>query len=806
MNRVAIALAVLVAATSARAAEITVAVDQPGHRIAPTLWGIFFEDINLSADGGVYPELVRNRSFDASNRPESWKAVGDNASGVELAIDDSQPLNPMNRTSLRVRSRSEFTIENEGYWGMNVVAGRGYTLQLSARAVDGFAGPLEVRLVAADGRELAAGRIDRLDSAPGGRRGRRGGAGAGGGWSEHTLELTPTASDPKARLQISGAGGGGALFLDMVSLMPNDTWKNHGLRPDLCEMLAELKPSFFRFPGGCWVEGDDMAHMNKWKHTIGDVSQRIPLYNIWGYMATHGLGYHEYLQLAEDLGAEPLFCINVGMSHREVAPMDQMGQWVQDALDAIEYANGPVDSVWGGLRAQNGHPEPFGLKYLEIGNENGGPAYAERWPLFVKAIKARYPDIRLVANHWQGGYPTSPMPEIVDEHYYNTPEFFMQQAGRYDSYDRSGPKVFIGEFAVTRNGGAGNLRAAIGEAAFMTGVERNSDIVTMACYAPLFVNTNHRRWNPDLINFDSARAYGIPGYYVQQLFSQHRGDVTLPVKVDSTEVTEPMPTGCIGVGTWNTAAEFKDVKVTAPDGKVLFESDFSKNADGWKMLGDGEWMVEGGALRQTAEREFVRALAGDRNWTDYTLELKARKLGGREGFLILYHIKGDEDRNWWNIAGWNNTQHAIELGGTQDPQRGSVETDRWYDVKLEVRGTSVKCWLDGRLVHDIKNTLAVTSNLYASASRDEARGEVILKVVNTSAGPTETTFNLRGVAKLGADAQAIVLTSENATDENSLENPTKVAPRTETVAIAGPTFTRTLPGNSLTVLRIPLQD
>jgi alpha-L-arabinofuranosidase len=765
-----VAIVALLTFQSAPAAEITVNVDKPTHRVSPTLWGIFFEDINLSADGGVYPELVRNRSFDASDKPEYWEAVGEHASQVELRIDASQPLNPLNRTGLRLRSPEPFTLENKGFWGMNVVEGRGYTLRLSTRAADGFQGPLTVALVGEKGNELASGTIRRLGGAPGGRRGRFGGR--GGGWREHTLELTPSASDPKARLQISGEGGGGALFLDMVSLMPNDTWKNHGMRPDLCNMLDALQPSFFRFPGGCWVEGDDMAHMNKWKNTIGDVSQRTPLYNIWGYMATHGLGFHEYLQLSEDLGAEPLFCINVGMSHREVAPMEQMGQWVQDALDAIEYANGPVDSLWGGLRAKNGHPEPFNLKYVEIGNENGGDAYAERWPLFVKAIKARYPDIVLVANHWQGGYPHSPMPEVVDEHYYATPEFFMEQAYKYDDYDRRGPRIFVGEFAVTQNGGAGNLRAAIGEAAFMTGIERNSDVVSMACYAPLLVNVNHRRWNPDLINFDSSRAYGIPGYYVQKLFSEHRGDVALPIKVESGKVYQESPTGCVGVGTWNTEAEYKDIKVTDPDGKVLFESDFSTNSDGWDFHGDGKWEVKDGALRQSAQVEFVRALAGDRTWGDYNMEVKARKIAGREGFLIMFHIKGDEDRTWWNLGGWNNTRNAVELRGTQDSKDGQIETGRWYDIRLEVRGPSVKCYLDGELVHDIKNALSATDAVYASATRDEATGEVILKVVNTDSKPTETEFNLAGAGKLGSTAEAIVLTSAKLEDENSLDEPT----------------------------------
>ncbi len=783
--KVSLASLILVStALAACAATIDVQVDKPAHKVSPTLWGIFFEDINLSADGGIYPELVRNRSFEDAEKPENWKFVNSAAGKTECAIDDSRPLNPLNRRSLCIKVDGAFTLENEGYWGMNVVNGHAYAFKCAARA-DGFNGPIKVRLVSSAGEELAKGEV----------------SGLSGNWKYHTLELTAKGSDPKAHLEISG-GGKGTLSLDMVSLMPKKSWKNNGMRTDLAESLVALDPSFVRFPGGCWVEGEDMSRMYNWKKTIGDVDARTPLWNIWGYNATHGLGFHEYLQMTEDLGATPLFCINVGMSHREVVPMAQMGQWVQDALDAIEYANGPTTSFWGGLRARNGHPAPFNLKYMEIGNENGGAAYRDRWPLFVKAIKAKYPEIQLVANHWEGGYPKDPMPDIVDEHYYSTPEFFMQQAHRYDTYDRIGPKIFVGEYAVTRNGGKGNLRAAIGEAAFMTGLERNSDVVVMAAYAPLFVNVNHRKWNPDLINFDSSRWYGLPGYYVQKLFSEHRGDVVLPVTVESVTIEEKPPTGCIGVGTWNTGAEFKDIKVTAPDGKVLFSSDFSKNSDGWKFLGGGEWKVQDGALRQTAEKEFVRALVGDKAWTDYTIELKARKISGQEGFLILFHINDEEDRNWWNIAGWNNTQHGVELGETLDGKRGSVETGRWYDIRVEVKGNNVKCWLDGKVVHDLKNTLSATRGMFASATRDTKSGEVIVKVVNAASTPTETDINLRGIGKLAGPAQAIVLTSENPKDENSLEEPTKVSPKTERINLAGPKFRHTFPGNSLTVLRV----
>lgn len=783
--RLIVAAALLATASASAAATINVQVDRPGHSIAPTLWGVFFEDINLSADGGIYPELVRNRSFEDQDKPEFWDFANLTNGKSEATIDTTRPLNPLNKQYLKIKLAGAFTLENSGYYGMGIAKGESYTFKAALHA-EGFRGPVIVKLLNVAGQELASGEIKAIGSE----------------WDYQSLDLTAAASDPKARLQISGSGSGN-LCLDMVSLLPQKTWKNHGLRPDLAEAVHALQPSLYRFPGGCWVEGETIDKMYNWKKTIGNIDARTPLWNIWQYNATHGLGYHEYLQMAEDLGAEPLFCINVGMSHKEIIPMDQMGQWVQDALDALEYANGPTNSFWGGLRAKNGHPAPFNMKYLEIGNENGTQAYNERWALFHAAIKAKYPSVQLIANDWRGNIPKQPKPDLVDEHYYNTPEFFMQQAHRYDKYDRTGPKIFVGEYAVTRNTGKGNLRGAIGEAAFMTGLERNSDIVAMAAYAPLFCNANHKRWPVNLINFDSTRWFGIPSYYVQKLFSEHRGDVTLPTTVDVGTIAEQPPTGGIGVGTWNTAAEFKDIKVTAPDGKVLFTSDFSKDSDGWKTLGDGaQWSVQDGVLRQTAEREFIRALAGDKSWTDYTLTLKARKLSGREGFIILFHINDDEDRIWWNIGGWRNTQHGVELGETIDPKRGSIETNRWYDIKVQVQGTSVRCSLDGKVIHDIKNSPTVTRGLFASAVKDNQSGEVIVKVVNAAATPTETMINLNGAGKLAPSAAAVVLTSENPKDENTLAEPTKVSPRDLTLPVRAAKINHAFPGNSLTVIRV----
>ena len=786
-----LAVAALALALSTRAQEATITVDaaHPGHAIPPTLWGIFFEDINMSTDGGIYPELVRNRSFEDSDKLENWQFSadgGDSQASVVTADVHGQPppLNPFNRKSLRITAGGPFTLQNEGYWGMNIVSGEGYTLKLAARG-ENFSGRLTAKILSRSGQVLATGEI----------------SGIGRSWRFHTLDLSAAGGDPKAKLEISGDGKG-TLYLDMISLMPKKTWKDHGLRVDLAESLNGLHPAFVRFPGGCWVEGDDFAHMNHWKNTIGNIDSRTPLWNIWGYNATHGLGFYEYLQLSEDLGAEPLFCINVGMSHKETVPMDRMGPWVQDALDAIEYANGPTNSVWGARRAAAGHPAPFDLKYMEIGNENGGfPGYGAHYRLFYDAIHAKYPEIKFVADGWIDFGQA--VPDLVDDHYYDTPEWFMRHARQYDNTDRNGPKVFVGEYAVTRNCGLGNLRGALGEAAFMTSLERNSDVVLMASYAPLLVNLNHRAWNPDLINFDSSKWYGLPSYYVQKMFAENRGDVSLPTQAKSPVAESLITGGMIGVGTWNTAAEFKDIQVTAPDGKVLFTSDFTKGTQGWKLLGNGaNWSAQDGTLRQTVEREFIRALAGEKSWTDYTLTLKARKISGAEGFLILFRINGDEDRTWWNIGGWGNTRDAIEAGQTLNSKPSHIDVGHWYDLKVVVSGKHVKCYLDGQVIHDLDYDLGgPIPSLYAVAATDRNSGDVLLKVVNANAQPMETKLDLTG-ANLSGSGAAIVLTSENATDENSLEAPTKVSPKTEAVSFSGSTFTRNFPGNSLTVLRL----
>ncbi len=767
------------------AATISINANQPGARVSPMLWGLFFEDINLSADGGIYAELVRNRSFEDAEKPIHWFTVSSGMAEVELSVDSEKPVSAKNPHALKVAVKDigsgRAGVMNPGYWGMALKKGAQYTLSLQVRGEAAFSGPLAVTLESQDGVVYAEERINTLSNE----------------WKQFSFALKSKGTDPRARLVISTTRPG-TFWLDMVSLFPKETWKGHGMRADLMEMLAGLKPAFIRFPGGCWVEGETMDKAYRWKQTIGDISERRTQYNIWQYEATHGLGYHEYLQLCEDLGAAPLFVINCGMSHRENVPMEQMSEYVQDALDAIEYANGPTDSPWGFKRVQAGHAAPFNLRYLEIGNENGGPAYHERWQLFHKAIKARYPQMQLIANVWSG-CPTNPMPDIVDEHYYSTPEFFMQQAGKYDGYDRKGPKIYVGEYAVTQGCGQGNLRGAIGEAAFMTGMERNGEVVAMASYAPLFANVNHKRWNPDLICYDSYRAYGLPSYYVQKLFAEHRGQAVLPVTVQAKSISSSPNGGALGVGTWLTQAEFKDLKVIC-NGQTLFSTDFADGTKGWKLFG-GDWKVQGGVLQQHSLKENVRAIIGDKTWTNYTYTLKARKLGGAEGFLIPFRMPDQSSKSWWNLGGCGNTRHGIEIGGIVGREvPGRIELNRWYDIRLELADNHIKCFLDNQLIHDV--VAPTMQSVYASATQDDPNREVIVKVVNTNPDPQATDIKLESSAPLATQARAWQLTSASGEDENTLTQPMKVAPSSKNLPVKDAIIHCDLPGNSFTVIRI----
>ncbi|MFN3648209.1 MAG: alpha-L-arabinofuranosidase C-terminal domain-containing protein [Armatimonadota bacterium] len=779
------------------AAELVVHADRPGPRVSPLMYGVFFEEINHAGDGGIYAELVRNRSFEDGTAPEAWSAVAREGGQPVLALDTDRPLNAAQGKSLRVELRGPGAagVANDGYWGVPVRKGAEYRLSLFARASSRLRTPLVASLEGKDGRVYARRELGGLKEE----------------WTRLTGTLRASESDPAARLVLTTPGTG-TLWLDVVSLFPADTWKGraNGLRRDLAEKVAGLAPAFVRFPGGCFVEGSRLENAVRWKRTIGPIEERPGHPNAkWGYRSSDGLGYHEYLQWCEDLGAEPIFIINCGMAcgfdGGECVPLEELGEWIQDALDAIEYANGPVTSRWGAVRAKNGHPKPFNMKLLGVGNENGWgqylPQYEERYARFYDAIKKRYPEMQLIATTPVRSRPM----DILDDHYYNNPQWFWANTGLYDRRDRKGPKIYVGEFAVTQNAGTGNLAAAVAEAAFMTGLERNADLVQMASYAPLFVNVRDRKWNPDAIPFDTSRSYGTPSYYVQKLFAENRPDVVL-----NSELSLPPATvekGGIGLGTWLTQAEFKDVEVIR-DGKTVYSSRFQDDAPEWRRQG-GEWSVRNGALRQSAageDRRIVLAEPSLADASDYTLRLKARKLGGAEGFLIMFRNRSRGDFYWWNIGGWQNREHAIEKGvgggkvtlGPRVP--GSVETGRWYDIRIELQGPRVRCYLDGKLIHDEIDR--GTPDLAAVAGRVDRTGEIILKVANGAETARPMTLRLNGAGLLRGTGTATVLTSGSMADENSLDQPERVAPRTVPVEGVSSRFTYTFPPRSVTVLRL----
>lgn len=790
-------LTLLLGATAlAQEPSITIDTTRPGAKVSPLLYGIFFEEINRAGDGGIYAEMIQNRSFEDASVPVGWSLIP--GSGT-VALDQSQPLHPHNLTSLRLEGGARVAShgfkgapygkpgEDPAKWmpgfeqgarempgGIAVQKGKAYRLSLYARGQ----GTISASLEKPDGSLLA----------------RQEWSGLGAEWKELEAGFTAPDAEANARLVVSATS---QVWIDVVSLFP----RGELFRADLLEMLRAMKPAFVRFPGGCYVEGPALADAFRWKKTIGDIAERPGHWNLWGYYSNDGLGYHEYLLLCEALSAEPLFVVNCGMSHEEQRGEKDppagpaLDEYVQDALDALEYANGPADSKWGALRAQAGHPAPFPMRLLEIGNENGGPVYDKHYAQFYDAIKAKYPEVQIIANVWSG-IPKSRGADLVDEHYYNTPDFFFRNAGKYDAYERTGPKVYVGEYAVTRGCGRGNLIGALGEAAFMTGMERNSDHVLMASYAPLFEHVGWKRWNPNAILFDASRSYATPSWHVQAMFGANRSEVILPATVTAPQVS-PSDTraGMIGVGTWQTQAEYKEIKVTQGD-KVLFEG-----AQGWKFAG-GDWKWEGEALRQTSSEQNPRAFAGSKDWKDYTLTLKARKLGGAEGFLIIFAAPDDRGKSWWNLGGWGNRSHGLELRGVDaEHVPGSIETDRWYDIKIELQGHRIRCYLDGKLVHDVSSEPLPA--LYAMAGR--AGQDIVLKVVNAAEQPMDTRILLQGASGLATAAKAIVLASAGREDENSFEEPAKVSPKETTIQGVSPDFRHTFPANSASVLRFTMR-
>ena len=805
-------------------AQPVVEVDaaHPGATVSPRLYGIFFEEINHAGDGGLYAELVQNRSFeDDTDAPAHWTAVG----GASASLTTADLLNDRQAHALRlIVAAPGQGIQNEGYWGMAFRQQTDYTFSAWVKSEAAYRGDLVLSLNAPEGKNLGQATVPLKLKA--------------GKWQQVKGIVRATGSHPGGHLTLTFTQPG-TFTLDVVSLFP-PTYKGreNGCRIDLAELLEALHPKFMRFPGGCYVEGQTTERNNlhnrfEWKNTIGPIEQRPGHLSVnWGYNITDGFGYHEMLQLAEDLGAEPLFVVNVGLGHGWLQPYDQLDEYIQEALDAIEYANGDAKTTkWGAERAKNGHPEPFNLRLLEVGNENANfhfdtnrdqsEHYFERYIQFYRAIKAKYPDVQIIGNveawgtdepSWRSNHPV----DILDEHYYRSPSWFENNFRKYGSYDRNGPKIYIGEYAVTQGFGVnGHLTAALGEAVYMQGLERNSDIVVMGSYAPIFVNEHNPAWRPDMIRFNAAESFGTPSYHVQQMMANHIGTRVLPVRVSGNTLA-PTIGHRIGFTTWGTQAEFRNLEVKDAEGHVLLTDAFdSLTPDAWSS--DGEtadnshsrnawrrsvWKTAGGVLSQMNPRAEGSILLNTTELGDtYTLRVQARRLEGNEGFIVVFGAEDKENLIWWNLGGWGNSQHAIEHladGGknTLAAVPGHLEEGRWYDVEVQVSGTSARCLLDGQLIHEF--SLPERQSLYASATLDEPTGEIILKMVNPTSVAQSVALNFGTPLTSG---RAIILASPKGSDENTMREQLKVSPEEHPVRLSG-SQAYTVRPFSLTILRL----
>ena len=835
-----LALVVLLPVT-ASASTLTADANAPKVEMSDTLYGLFFEDINYGADGGLYAELLQNRSFEYEDilNPQSYQHLNGwqfnlsySAKGKAKVMQEN-PLHENNPNYVRVTcTEGEYRFANVGFQasaisgGIPVEEGKTYNCYVWMRNAGDFDGKVEVALSLRSGKSLAVPKRFELTEE----------------WQKY--ELTFTSSYTENAVLAFVMHGTGSIDIDMASLIPADSfgadWLNGGLRPDLVQALADLHPRFLRFPGGCIVEGRSYDNMYRFRETLGPVEDRRTNWNRWqmdeyqkegrssaDYFQTYGLGFYEFFLLCEDLGCEAIPCLNSGIScyGPEYEPMADLQPWIDDAIDLIEFATGdPETNEWAALRAEMGHPEPFPLTYLEIGNEQAGDErYYERFEEFERQIHALYPEIKLLSSviglSNGAGLPTTEWlrgkgRDFVyanDEHFYMSDEWFLTNAYRYDAMERGEDAyIFAGEYACHYSGN-NPLWNAVCEAAFMTGFERNADIVKLSCYAPLFSKVNYTQWQPNLIIFNNQDVWGTPSYWVDYLYGTNVGDVTLADSVAPTEAAAaPAVTGKVGLATWNTRAEYDDLKVVdTATGEVLYENSFDDgDLSGWTDGQNGRWAVREGMLYQSNGNSSDNAIhVGDTAWRDYTVTLRARKLAGGEGFIIPFLVQDRLNYYHLNLGGWNNTYSAIEravnggksLAGTSD---FVVETNRWYDIRIEVDQTTMKCYVDGEMI--ISSAIPQSQPVYVTSSRDAETGDIILKVVNATESVNRVQILLEnaGEAYLNPSADAWVLTGERRNAANSARNPEKVAPVKTVLTGVGADFTYEAPANSVSVIRV----
>lgn len=761
------------------------------------LYGIFFEDLNHAADGGLYAELVRNRSFefDPVDNKEyhsltAWETISEDGQVTARvltggAVSDKNP----HYLALDVQEEGDNAgIQNTGFnKGLPFREGEQYFFSCYGKREQDLDKAVKVSLRSADGRVYAEQRLY-----------------FGLTWEKHELTFTAPETDYSGRLAIT-VEGRGKVYLDFVSLFPADTYKGRkgGLRRDLAEMLEKLHPKFMRFPGGCLVHDgalDEEARdaQYRWKNSIGRPEDRPARRNNWNYNQTLGLGYFEYFQFCEDIKAEPLPVVPAGYDphHKRHAPLDRLQPFIDDVLDLIEFANGDPGAGWGKKRAELGHPAPFGLKYVGIGNEEVGAAFFERSDIIQEAVRKRYPEIKLVntagpfaaggefERGWENARRVSS--DFVDEHYYMAPEWFVANHHRYDSYDREGPRVFLGEYASWGN----TWHNALLEASFMVGLERNAAAVGLACYAPLFANADYVNWQPDMIWFDNHRVFGSANYYVQKLFMEHLGEYRLESRIE--DAPEP-------------------VLLSGKDGGIVgdillsgYESDIAYSNIVYTDLETGEKREFPDCVTTAENRRIPLLHTGSGH---YMLTLDAEELAGYRGLHVIFGSSGEQNEFVWTLGGWQNQDNSLSqrIGG-----RGAelcqyafqLDKGRKYRLQLEVTGRNVKCTVDGKLYQDVESRLPMAEALYVSAQGRSDGGEIIVKLVNLLDAGQSVELVLDGCQKGKYRVEQWQMSGYAPDAVNSFEEPEKVVPVYGESTEELPVLSRKLPGCSVTVLKV----
>ena len=751
-------------------------------------YGIFFEDINHAADGGLYAEKVRNRAFEFSpidntsyQALTAWKKIEEGGASVSASVRNSSPYSKKNPDYLVLEvsdAGKRAGIKNLG-WGSGIAAEEGAEYKFTCYARAEKPCKITVSIDDAYGNAVCAGEIEIN----------------GADWTRYTLALTASKSDYSASLAIT-ADKPCKFCIDFVSLFPADTFngRENGLRKDLAQMLADLKPKFMRFPGGCLVHdgtlnSDDRNSMYRWKNTIGAVTERPSRRNNWRYNQTLGLGYYEYFQFCEDIGAKPLPVLPAGYNpHMEqAAPLDEMREWIDDALDLIEFANGSADTRWGKIRAELGHEKPFNLEYLAIGNEEVGKGFWERYDIIHKAIREKYPEIKLInsagpfpcGGEFERGWANAKRnsSDLVDEHYYTSPEWMLANMNRYDGYANS-PKVFLGEYASWGN----TYYNALVEAAYMTSLENHAESVGLVCYAPLFANVDYVDWKPDMIWFDNHRVFGSANYYVQKMFMTNTGKELLETRGEgfgeAIILGEKNITGRVEILADRINGKVYDITLTDLDsGETKKIDDISLAANEKKSLADV-------------------------NIGRHKLEFKVVREIGDKGFRLYFGRTDEKNYIQWFIGGWQNqdTEISSVINGrssTLDHNIFSLMTGREYSLCLEIDGRNITTYIDGEKANSGIHRQPVIEEMYYTASSDDEK--IYIKTVNVRETEIAAEVEVEGVNSVAAVVQTLTAPLEAV---NSFDSPTNVAPETSKLSAQSNKFEYTFPPHSVTVFEI----